>query len=240
MNKKRKKVSAGKAEERNQPQQPNAFRAAEKKFKLYKSSTLPVDLTEVIDFANIQANTPENQHLIVPLEPHGENDTPYARMFSLKGYEGFCFICNPFSFDEQLGWVDRCLREYTEPPNITNLNLHYGPVSGLVEGLSCKDGVPQPALAGDPFHKTTANDQPPKSVLLSKLRWATLGYQYNWTDRSYNQKDWNRFPPDLAVLCERFAAKAHQELIAEAAIVNFYSLGNTLYTHARTLTSDLF
>lgn len=41
----------------------SAFRAAEKKYKLYKKSQ--TDFTDVIDFANLSANTPKNSTRIM-------------------------------------------------------------------------------------------------------------------------------------------------------------------------------
>ena len=79
--------------------------------------------------------------------------------------------------------------------------------------------------------------------LTSKLRWVTLGYHYNWTDRVYDDNDKNEFPPDLAKLASKYAERnflifhhlfivvGYSNFKSEAAIVNFYNLDSNLCAH---------
>ena len=56
-----------------------------------------------------------------------------------------------------------------------------------------------------------------RQKLLRKLRWATLGLQYDWSTRSYNESlPHAPFPADLAELAARLAAPAMRHLAAEA------------------------
>lgn len=64
-------------------------------------------------------------------------------------------------------------------------------------------------------------------MLNSKLRWMTLGGQYNWTDKVYPDETPPDFPADVATLLHRM----FPDTIAEAAIVNLYSPGDTLSLH---------
>ena len=72
-------------------------------------------------------------------------------------------------------------------------------------------------------HKPLSIDQ----MLRRKLRWVTLGGQYDWTRKVYPDEAPPPFPCDIAELL-----KGHfPEIDAQAAIVNFYSPGDTLSVH---------
>jgi alkylated DNA repair protein alkB family protein 1 len=65
-----------------------------------------------------------------------------------------------------------------------------------------------------------------RQYLTKKLRWITLGGQYDWTKKVYPDGPPPAFPPDIKHLVEElFPMKA------EAAIVNLYSPGDTLSLH---------
>ncbi|KAL5339401.1 hypothetical protein BJX70DRAFT_397851 [Aspergillus crustosus] len=66
-----------------------------------------------------------------------------------------------------------------------------------------------------------------QNVLNKKLRWATLGGQYDWTAKVYPAERPPTFPADIADLLRA----AFPETEAEAAILNLYSPGNTLSPH---------
>lgn len=66
-----------------------------------------------------------------------------------------------------------------------------------------------------------------KQLLSKKLRWITLGGQYDWNNKAYSNGSPPRFPEDIAVLLQEL----FPEMKAEAAIVNFYSPGDTLSLH---------
>jgi alkylated DNA repair protein alkB family protein 1 len=64
-------------------------------------------------------------------------------------------------------------------------------------------------------------------MLQKKLRWFTLGGQYDWTAKQYPNAKPPEFPPDIA----RLIHQLFPSMRAEAAIVNFYSPGDTLSMH---------
>ncbi|KAK4245799.1 hypothetical protein C7999DRAFT_33799 [Corynascus novoguineensis] len=74
-----------------------------------------------------------------------------------------------------------------------------------------------------------------RQVLERKLHWVTLGGQYDWTKRIYPEQENEgeggqrppAFPPDVAGFLETL----FPETRAEAAIVNFYSPGDTMMMH---------
>ena len=67
----------------------------------------------------------------------------------------------------------------------------------------------------------------PSNLTLSKVRWATLGYQYNWTERSYTPDQFVSFPEQLGLLAEHLAESCgvSYTIKPEAGIVNFYPEG---------------
>lgn len=64
-------------------------------------------------------------------------------------------------------------------------------------------------------------------LLNKKMRWTTLGGQYDWTAKRYPDSTPPAFPLDIKELLEGI----FEETKAEAAIVNLYSPGDTLSVH---------
>jgi len=60
-----------------------------------------------------------------------------------------------------------------------------------------------------------------------RLHWVTLGGQYDWTNRVYPGEEPPSFPLDLA----GFLEDLFPETVAQAAIVNFYTPGDTMMLH---------
>jgi alkylated DNA repair protein alkB family protein 1 len=60
-----------------------------------------------------------------------------------------------------------------------------------------------------------------------KMRWTTLGGQYDWTAKQYPDAPPPPFPADIKTLLESIFTDTK----AEAAIVNLYSPGDTLSVH---------
>lgn len=65
------------------------------------------------------------------------------------------------------------------------------------------------------------------SFLNRKLRWITLGGQYDWTNKVYPTEQPPDFPSDIAQLLHGL----FPDMEPQAAIVNFYSPGDTLSLH---------
>lgn len=64
-------------------------------------------------------------------------------------------------------------------------------------------------------------------LISKKLRWITLGGQYDWTRKIYHQGPAPPFPEDIADLVQGL----FPQMKAEAAIVNLYSPGDALSLH---------
>ena len=99
------------------------------------------------------------------------------------------------------------------------------------------------AVPGDqPQHRDSVRPPLPATKLLKKLRWATLGEQFDWTNRAYDPAlPHAPFPPFLASLSQRLARPALDSALAfspEAAIINFYHEGDTLGGHIDDMEED--
>lgn len=74
---------------------------------------------------------------------------------------------------------------------------------------------------------------------LEDLRWATLGYQYDWTARAYPEDERGEVPVEIQRIAEGALAAAGQPRIkAEAVIVNFYHPSTTLGGHCDDVEPD--
>lgn len=99
-------------------------------------------------------------------------------------------------------------------------DVPYPPEMSSFFDLSAKD------LAFDPKDPTLHKPITTQQFLNKKLRWMTLGGQYDWTNKVYPEGPPPPFPPSTKNLVEHlFPMKA------EAAIVNLYSPGDTLSLH---------
>ena len=63
--------------------------------------------------------------------------------------------------------------------------------------------------------------------LLKRLRWMTLGYQYDWTNKTYPAGEAPVFPTDIADLLQGL----FPDVSPQAGIVNIYSARDTLSLH---------
>jgi alkylated DNA repair protein alkB family protein 1 len=151
-----------------------------------------------------------------------------AEVWEVEGIPGFRVVPGALTEEQQAYWVQQCFREYMRPPNKNNLDLLY-------------DGLPSEGLynaAGEHIllveRETNEEVLLPRLDLLRRMRWTTLGYQYNWTTKEYDfDLDPAPFPTDLADF-SRFTAEAcgyGPDFRSEAGIVNWYGLGDTLTSH---------
>ena len=130
----------------------------------------------------------------------------------------------------QRSLLDRLFhRDLCNVDHKTNVHLHHQFPYPTLE----RDGMPMsyfdPACSGlvfEPKDATVHKPLTPQQFLNRKLRWMTLGGQYDWTNKVYPSRAPPPFPSDVKQLVEGlFPMKA------EAAIVNLYSPGDTLSLH---------
>lgn len=115
---------------------------------------------------------------------------------------GFYFIPQALSVAEQCHWIRESLTTFPQPPNRTNHNALYGPIHDLfiaakerkvlVENQnflhpdyesSPTDVAYRWELSEEPSATTTESTCKSilASTLLRKLRWTTLGLQFDWS-----------------------------------------------------------
>ncbi|KAJ4973270.1 hypothetical protein NE237_006444 [Protea cynaroides] len=223
-----------------------------------------VDLSEVIDFKSVLDSF--NQTGLTPpgISRH-QCDFNYP-VFCIENHPGFYFIPEALSIEEQCHWIKESLTSFPQPPNRTNHNAIYGPIQDLfiaaqnkkvfveVESL-VSDGASGPyssdrnleskwqfcdGTAGIPWGDSSRSIA--ASVLLRKLRWSTLGLQFDWSKRNYDVSlPHNKIPEALCGLAKRMAEPAMptgEEFRPEAAIVNYFGLGDMLGGHLDDMEAD--
>lgn len=124
-------------------------------------------------------------------------------------------------------------RDLSNPTHLTNIHTHYTlsyppsspskPSTSSFFSLSPSSPTPIAKPLSPTLHKPLT----PSPLLTKKLRWTTLGGQYDWTAKRYPSSPPPRFPPDIKALLEALFPSTR----AEAAIVNLYSPGDTLSVH---------
>ncbi|KAG8365877.1 hypothetical protein BUALT_Bualt17G0017600 [Buddleja alternifolia] len=248
-----------------------AFRKAEKKYKIYYDNTKkrkiprPVDLSEVIDFKSILDKYDCNGELMEGVSAlNCDFDRP---IFCLESRPGFYFIPGALSVEDQCQWIRESLTSFPQPPNRTNHNAIYGPIEdlfiaankgkvlileeSLLDSNRSEINVNQNDVSTsqwkfseelDESHGKDACKSTSASVLLRKLRWSTLGLQFDWSKRNYNVSlPHKKIPDALCQLAKRMAAPAMpcgEEFQPEAAIVNYFGLADMLGGHLDDMEKD--
>ncbi|KZV28186.1 alpha-ketoglutarate-dependent dioxygenase alkB [Dorcoceras hygrometricum] len=250
----------------NEESERTAFRKVEKKYKIYydnskkKKIPRPVDLSEVIDFKSILEKYNYDGEL---MEGVTAIQCDFDRsIFCLENRPGFYFIPGALSLEEQCQWIRESLTSFPQFPNRTNHDAIYGPIPYLF--VSATEGKALVFEERDP-HSVDSDTSNPKwklveemdrlsgtgndayksvkaSLLLRKLRWSTLGLQFDWSKRSYNvDLPHKKIPNSLCDLARRMAAPAMpngEEFQPEAAIVNYFGLGDMLGGHLDDMEKD--
>ncbi|PWW77930.1 hypothetical protein C7212DRAFT_175906 [Tuber magnatum] len=117
------------------------------------------------------------------------------------------------------------LRDLSDPRHKTNLHAHYNlppPSPGARSYFELPPETTFRALSTD------GRDLPIDRMLDKKLRWVTLGGQYDWSLKKYpvDSSSLPKFPRDIRELVGSLFG-----ITAQAAIVNIYSPGDTLAPH---------
>jgi len=202
----------------------NLFREKE---KLYKKRKIPkADLDLVFDFGNMENNASENRNRIVDLTQQFN-----VKAYSVLGKDGFIFLPGFISPASQRQFIRQSLLEYPND-NPSNLDPHFANIpkgenlwrlarSNPTAPLSLYDQLAEKGL-----HLTYQE-------LYHRMRWITLGHHYDWTTKIYPEGRVSTFPPDLAEFCEKEVALrlGFKDYKAQAAIVNYYHVGDTLSCH---------
>ncbi|KAK7426615.1 hypothetical protein QQZ08_006945 [Neonectria magnoliae] len=161
---------------------------------------------------------------------HAHNDVPILYHPLLPGLLILPSLVPP-AVQHQL--LDRMIhRDLSNPKHQTNLHLHYelpypeaqGEDDGNKSFFSLDPESPPSFTPKDSaVHKPLSV----KQVMQKRLHWVTFGGQYDWTNRVYPAEEPVRFPPDISSFLEGL----FPETLAQAAILNFYTPGDTMMMH---------
>ncbi|ERN09922.1 hypothetical protein AMTR_s00013p00177390 [Amborella trichopoda] len=223
------------------------------------------DLSEVLDFRAILHSFVQNGTTPPGIfKLNRDFDRP---VFCFEERPGFYFIPGAIGIEEQCYWVRESLTSFPQPPNRTNHNAIYGEIQDLflaVQGQRLLVEVGDPIAAVN--HRINSDEKPlnlddrrwafmektsgisngsrksiDAAVLLRKLRWSTLGLQFDWSKRNYdNSLAHNKIPDKLCHLAKKLAAPAVEkgDFKPEAAIVNYFGSDDTLGGHLDDMEED--
>lgn len=230
-----------------------------------KKQLKQVDLSEVVDFKAILRSF--NQSGEVPPGTFALQCDFDRPVFCIENRPGFYFIPDALTVEEQGRWIRESLISFPQPYNRTNHNAIYGPIrdlfmaakerkilveeedsSGGLDSLSNSSITNMDAERWKFYEENTVSSRGSTcksisaSVLLRKLRWSTLGLQFDWSKRNYNVSlPHNKIPDALCDLAKEMAAPAMSKGKAfqpEAAIVNYFGLGDMLGGHLDDMEAD--
>lgn len=127
-------------------------------------------------------------------------------------------IKNPFTAKGQRYWIKNCLEDYTKYPNPNNLLPHlFDEATRCYWWLEMKNAIPEVQIK-----------------LKNSLRWTTLGYHHDWNSKVYSEDKKNEFPVELRNMIAAIARViGFHDFVSEAAIVNFYPLGEFMIIDIR-------
>lgn len=197
-----------------------AYRRAEKAYRRYTHIGAPeTDFRDVVDCHDLENNTEQNRRRLQRIATKG-SDVLYA----LEGCPGLYLAPGALTEDEQCEMAHSAAYSYQRPPNATNLTVvqRHDPLPTR----SDPDAEPEP--------ESELELPVPTLERLSRLRWATLGYQYQWTSRTYEAGKATEMPSRLSELCSALASAVGHAMDPQAAIVNYYN-PKVIRTATRTL-----
>ncbi|KAF3042753.1 hypothetical protein E8E12_009903 [Didymella heteroderae] len=223
---------------------PDDIKDVYKKYQKMKPKDLDRDL-DIVDLPDSLATSAKDKVRIVE-DWSGHDLTAAFRAFSgqegqmyadlpprIPVYEhvdmpGLHIVPNLLPPEIQTLLLSRLLhRDLSNPAHLTNIHTHYSlsyPDASASFFTYPPTSTSPIATPLDPsVHKPLTVPQ----LLNKKMRWTTLGGQYDWTAKQYPPSTPPPFPSDIKNLLESIWASTR----AEAAIVNLYSPGDTLSVH---------
>lgn len=208
------------------------------------------DMEEWVDFSRVR---PDDQR-IIQLElprmlPSGLR-IYRGPIFGLRDFPGFLFAPQALAYDVQIELAYRAVTEYCEKPHITNIDQCPPKPNEVVDEsmtMWCQwkeASKANKSTATKKAKRTQANAQRHYRSF-KKLAWATMGYHYDWTERSYNENlksDMPALVEDLStlfamtsLLLEKQNQKQKQStnlsFAPTASIVNFYTTKSIMGGH---------
>ncbi|KAI4280446.1 MAG: hypothetical protein L6R38_004456 [Xanthoria sp. 2 TBL-2021] len=250
----------GKPDPKQKP--PDSLRALHKFYQKASADCLAND-TNVFDFGGLQEDVTATKLRIVRLlkghrllevfsrfEGYGEAsaDAEDVKVYENADLPGLQILPSLLPQSIQRTLLSRLLhRDLSDPKHKTNIHFHHNvPYDSLAArfcsdtespngsgGFSFFDCLPESSSCFPAIDPGTHTSLTVAHFLNRKLRWMTLGGQYDWTNKAYPEGGPPGFPEDIAQLTHGI----FEHIRPEAAIVNVYTPGDTLSIH-RDVSED--
>eukprot|EP00557_Chaetoceros_sp_GSL56_P009377 CAMPEP_0176487714 /NCGR_PEP_ID=MMETSP0200_2-20121128/6293_1 /TAXON_ID=947934 /ORGANISM="Chaetoceros sp., Strain GSL56" /LENGTH=401 /DNA_ID=CAMNT_0017884589 /DNA_START=87 /DNA_END=1292 /DNA_ORIENTATION=+ len=208
------------------------------------------DFPYLLDFSNPEIATTAsgsapNQPNIVPLST--SKDCIYrGGAFGIESHPGFVYIPQALSKNIQIDLAYQALTQFCEGPHRTNIDLLPVKKDEIRNGKGdtmwniWKREMAPSDKSDDGTIKTKEKQKFYKTF--EKLSWATTGYHYDWTERSYKEELQSPMPLVLKILGSYFAqldtCSGNDRFCASASIINYYSLKSIMGGHKDDLEYD--
>jgi DNA alkylation damage repair protein AlkB len=183
-----------------------------------------------------------------------------AKLFTLSGCQmpsGFYVMTGALSTELQLDIAERAVEEYSQSAhtNLTNLHLQ-SKIESESKSKSSLDSSVEVKNEDEPLQANNGHQVQATSVesceealeqlrnlwrrsvrecndfrSFKKLRWASLGYHYDWTCRMYKENAKSPFPENLSQICQSLASSVGLRIKPEAGIVNYYPTNAQMCGH---------
>ncbi|CAD5212373.1 unnamed protein product [Bursaphelenchus okinawaensis] len=187
------------------PEGDTVFKQA---FKKYKKRSEKLDLEDVVD---VRVSDASKGLVCRPVQYNRDINNIGIELRPLKEWSistfdsrpGLFILSNIITEKGQVNLASKCLLQYAEPPNITNLTV---------------DGSYKEANV----FRNIAN----------KLRWVTMGNDYDWTQKVYDDKPRDKLPDEIVKFADLVSnVLGLGSVAADAVIMNFYPAKATLSPH---------
>ena len=209
------------------------------------------DLHECLDFHRWWEGGDGDDDRIVRLTLPENTRTPDSvyrgPMFGLRTIPGFLFAPQALSIDLQKELAYQSVTEYCEAPHKTNIDQSQPKVSlevctsktmwDLWKEENCQQD--EGSTKKNKKHKSMHSGKRIPNRSFQKLSWATMGYHYDWSARSYNEDLKSNMPglvKDLSTMFARTSlmmeeGASNHSFAPTASIVNYYTLKSFMGGH---------
>ena len=230
------------------PKDGDAFKKVQSRHR--KSPHVLID--EVVDFrrpSDSRVIPISSISAVAPSSPRSPT------LYGLSSHPGFVFAPDCLSPDVQERLAYHALSQYCERPHRTNIDLV--PIKPTMEeddersiwdiwkaiyGFDGQDERRDKRQCREDAGANKTHEikrlQPYRSP--KKLSWATMGYHYDWTARTYTEEEKSPVPPELLHLSEELIKMLPNvgSFKASAAIVNYYNRKQQMGGHRDDLEFD--
>jgi alkylated DNA repair protein alkB family protein 1 len=200
------------------------------------------DLNELVDFSG-DLDDDRIIQLKLPEESSEDLSNTYrGPIFGLKDFPGFLYAPQALTGPLQLELAYRSVSDYCEKPHRTNIDLCPPKKS---EVPNHDDKMWEMWKEESSLRETSSKKQKPdphykrKYRSFKKLSWATVGYHYDWTQRTYHEDVKSPMPPlvgDLAIQFARTSLVLERKgtslaFTPSGLIVNYYNQKSNMGGH---------